>query len=255
MAADQYYADHMARLQRPIMRIYQWQPWCISLGYHQSPSCVNLDRCRQDGVDVVRRQTGGRAVYHAEEITYSIVLPVGHDFAASVSDTYHRISEGLAAGLRTIGIPAAFQKRTINLKAHYETKISASCFSAAALHEIVVQGKKLVGSAQRRMSQGVLQHGSILIGPAHLQLFQYLNGLDTEEKKMMIREMSGKTTHLHAENEKIDYGMISGALKQGMSEVLGIQFKHKKPTLEEDQSIRNLKEQFVILTNADKIHP
>jgi lipoate-protein ligase A len=252
MAADQYFADSMVRLRRPVMRIYQWQPWCISLGHHQSSSCVNLNQCHKDSIDVVRRQTGGRAVYHAEEITYSIIIPAGHDFADSVSGTYHRLSEGLVAGLRTLGIPASFQKRGINFKDHYATKISASCFSAAALHEIVVRDKKLVGSAQRRMSDSVLQHGSILIGPAHLNLFRYLTGLESAEQENMTREVAEKTTYLQAENNKLNYQLIGRALKQGMREALGVQFKDKKLSSEDEQKISVLKKQFVILENMDQ---
>lgn len=250
MAADQYFADHMSDIRRPVMRIYQWKPWCISLGYHQSPSCLNLDECRKDGIDAVRRQTGGRAVYHAEEITYSIILPADHAFAGSVSKTYQCLSEGLAAGLRMLGIPASFQKRTINIRDHYAAKISASCFSAAALHEIVIRGKKLVGSAQRRMPGAVLQHGSILIGPAHSGLFRYLNGLDAEEQAGMTREVTEKTTCLRAENEKLDYRTVGQALKQGMAETLGIQFKTKMLDSDENRHIRSLKKQFVIFENT-----
>jgi len=253
MAADQYFTECMAEIRQPIMRIYQWQPWCISLGYHQKSQCLDLNRCRKSGIDVVRRQTGGRAVFHAEEIAYSVILPVGHPLATSVSQTYQQISLGLAAGIQTLGIQASFQKRQVNLKSHYKKKIASSCFSAAALHEIVVHNRKLVGSAQRRMPTGILQHGSILIGSAHQQLFRYMKQLPDREVKIMEKELSDKTTCICEWIRSVPLNAtIASALKTGMAGTLGIQFEDKAITLDELQEIDILKHKFSILKGAEK---
>lgn len=251
MAADQFLTKQMAVDPKPVMRVYHWRPWCISLGYHQKADCIDLDRCREGGIDVVRRQTGGRAVFHAEEITYSVVLPAGESVAPSVSQTYEQISQGLAAGLKKLGVPAEFQKRRIDLKSHYEKKISASCFSAAALHEIVVRGRKLVGSAQRRMPAGILQHGSILIGPAHHRLFRYMAGLSEHDAQAMQQEMSGQTTCMGDWVHTLpDEDMIARALKAGMAERMGIRFSDQALSQDEWQEIDKLRSEFSILKNV-----
>lgn len=248
MAADQYFVDHTDIFQTPVMRIYQWQPWCVSLGYHQSLECIDLEKCRNAGIDVVRRQTGGRAVFHAEEITYSVILPRHHVLSASVSDTYSRLSQGLAAGLITLGIPATFQRHRINFQSHYREKISASCFSAAALHEIMVDDKKLVGSAQRRFQTGVLQHGSVLIGPAHLDLFRYIRDLNQYHTEKMIRETADKTMYIHEINPNPDYRVLGAALKEGMKQTLNIQFRDLELSTDDLKGIESRKQTFSVLS-------
>jgi lipoate-protein ligase A len=241
----------MAESRRPVMRVYQWLPWCISLGYHQSDRCLNQDLCRKEGVDVVRRQTGGRAVFHAEEITYSVILPRDHALSVSVSMTYQYLSQGLANGLRKLGVPASFQRRAVDLKSHYTKKISASCFSAASLHEIVVHGKKLVGSAQRRLPGGVLQHGSILIGSAHLTLFQYFKGLTGDERESLTSEMAGKTATIESVLQSpVSIDRISQALREGMAETFKINFHEKILTSNEIKEIKRRRERFSILENS-----
>ncbi len=249
MAADQYFAEHMAAGELPVMRIYTWRPWCISLGYHQSTACIDLDKCKAKRIDVVRRRTGGRAVFHAQELTYSVILPKDHRFAVSVTDTYRRISTGLARGLQLSGIPASFEKRMIDLKAHYEKKISASCFSAAALHEIVIDGRKLVGSAQRRLPGAVLQHGSILIGTAHLELFDYLAGLRNDEKEAMAAVTTEKTTTIESFlNRSVSPAALGNALKKGVEESLNITFQNRELTEKEAGMIESEKYRFSILS-------
>ncbi|MBN2105308.1 lipoate--protein ligase family protein [bacterium] len=252
MAADQFLTERMAEICQPVMRVYQWKPWCISLGYHQDAECIDLVRCRESGVDVVRRQTGGRAVFHAEEMTYSVILPRDHAIAASATETYHRLSYGLANGLRRLGVPASFQKRSVNLKKHYSTKISASCFAAASLHEIVIHGKKLVGSAQRRMPTGVLQHGSILIGPAHQHLFCYMKGLSDNDVQNMRMEISEKTTCISEWVDSIpDHETIAAALKEEMAGILGIRFEDKTMSSDELYEIEKRQYRFSVLKNTE----
>lgn len=250
MAVDQFLTEQIEASRRPVMRVYQWRPWCISLGYHQSIRHIDLDQCRNDGIDVVRRQTGGRAVFHAEELTYSVILPRGHALTASVASTYEQISLGLTSGLKKIGVPAEFQKRKIDLRTHYTRKISESCFSAASLHEIVVEGRKLVGSAQRRLPGGVLQHGSILTGPAHLKLFRYFKDLSEQEKASMASEMKEKTTTITSVLKTPPARhQISQALKTGMSETFQVEFQERYLTSGEEEAIADRTREFTVLKN------
>lgn len=247
MAADEWLSEIVVPDGQPVMRVYRWHPWCISLGYHQAEDCVDLNRCGQDRIDVVRRQTGGRAVFHAEEITYSIVLPRDHPLAASVAECYRQLSLGLAAGLRQLGIPVSFQKRTIDFKSHYAKKISDSCFSAAALHEIVVDGHKMVGSAQRRLRNSVLQHGSILTGSSHLNLFLYLKQLsETDRKEMRLWTEMNTVTVGSVLKRDVSHEELARALKAGMEQTFGIGFRERRITDRENRDIMNRERRFSV---------
>jgi lipoate-protein ligase A len=195
MAIDLEWMEKVARRgDRGVIRFYQWQPYCLSLGHHQSWDSVDHERCCKDGIDVVVRPTGGRAVLHAEELTYSVILPV--DELGSVHHVYRRISEALAEGLRAVGVPAHVARQGDDLRSHYRSVPGASCFSSSTEYEIQIDGRKIVGSAQRRSDGAMLQHGSILIGPFHRRIVNYLK-LTPEQRHQMEKVLIEKTTELH----------------------------------------------------------
>jgi len=249
MAIDQAMLEQ-AGGNRPTMRVYRWRPTCISLGYHQSAECIDLDKCHQDRIDVVRRPTGGRAVLHAEEVTYSVVIPQDGEFlSGNLGEVYNAISRGLVRGIQRLGIPAELQKRSLDLRNHYRTSISVSCFSAAAKHEVVLSGKKLVGSAQRRFPHGILQHGSILTGSAHASLPKYLKGMDEEETDRMISMVAGRTMAIDAYLQRtVAYDEIVDAIKVGMAEELSITFVTGELTKEESKRVDELYRSFSIFS-------
>lgn len=163
MALDEALLESVAGGQSaPILRLYGWAPPTVSLGYFQrGNSVVNLSACREYGYDVVRRSTGGRAVLHDREVTYSVIAP-NHDeiFSGGISDNYHIIAQGLLALVRSFGIEAEIaggrQKAPQGGDAAHNV-----CFFSPAFSELVYAGCKLVGSAQRRLENAFLQHGSI----------------------------------------------------------------------------------------------
>jgi lipoate-protein ligase A len=164
MAVDEVLLDGVAAgTAPPTLRFYQWRPACLSLGYFQPFDVVNLDGCRAFGVDIVRRPTGGRAILHDRELTYSVALPaavLGHD--GGVLPSYYRLSLALQEGLRTLGVPATLAPESA---ADGSPDHGPVCFDRPSAHEILLDGRKLVGSAQMRRGGGLLQHGSILIEP------------------------------------------------------------------------------------------
>lgn len=249
MAIDQAMLE-LAKENRPTMRVYRWRPNCISLGYHQLAERIDLDRCLQDQVDVVRRPTGGRAVLHAEEVTYSVVIPQGgKSLSGSLGDVYNAISRGLVRGIQRLGIPAELQKRSLDLRNHYQTAISVSCFSAAAKHEVVLDGKKLVGSAQRRFPYGILQHGSILTGNTHVTLPKYLKGMDEEEAGRMMRMIASRTTAIGEHHQRpVAYDEIIRAIKAGMEEELSVTFVTGELNEEERKRVDVLYRNFSIFS-------
>ena len=156
----------------PTLRFYAWTPPCLSLGYFQPFDVVDLDACLARGVDVVRRPTGGRAILHDREVTYSLALPaavLGHDWG--ILPSYYRISRALQAALRELGIETALAPETAGPAMSEHGPI---CFDRPSAHEILLHGRKLVGSAQVRRGAALLQHGSILIEPRLEAMFACL---------------------------------------------------------------------------------
>ncbi len=251
MATDWAILENAKDVGIPTVRVYRWNPYCISLGYHQSVESIDLNKCQDGGVDVVRRPTGGRAVFHAEEITYSVVIPEGSsEYSESVGDVYHFISRGLVRGIWKFGVPGELQRRSPDLRTHYQTPLSVSCFSAAAKYEVVVGGKKLVGSAQRRVSGGVLQHGSILTGDAHLTLPVYVVGVGAEERKRMRRVMEEKTVSIGGYlGKKVDYREMIEAIRRGMEEEVSVAFEKSGLTQNEEKRAHDLWKRFSIFSS------
>ncbi len=162
MALDEALLHAVANgLSSPVLRFYRWQPATVTLGYAQSViTDIDLEVCRHAGLDVIRRSTGGRAVLHDNEVTYSIIAPSDSGlFGNSVLDSYRVISEILQKALHQLGLPAKLvpgRQRGGQLNA---TK--AVCFSAPSQYELVIDDRKVAGSAQKRHGQAFLQHGSI----------------------------------------------------------------------------------------------
>lgn len=168
MATDEYLLAGAAGGDvGPALRLYTWDPPAVSLGrFQRADEAVDLVACRRLGIDVVRRVTGGRAVLHHRELTYSVVARSDHSFFPNdVLGTYRIIAQGLLAGLRRLGINAEMVSRSgPHAGLVKKDSKSSSCFASPSWYEIVVRGRKIVGSAQRRVSGAFLQHGSILIG-------------------------------------------------------------------------------------------
>ncbi len=208
------------------LRLYHWQPWAVSLGHHQSSEDLDLGRCAAEGIDVVRRPTGGRAILHAEELTYCVVMYTGR---RSVLTVYNDISHALVRGLQLFGVDVALQKSQPNFTEVYRHASSIPCFTSSARYEIEWRGKKLVGSAQRRYGDGerdvVLQHGSILCGPAHRHLTELLTFRDPAVLSRVRREMEEKTVDLgEITGGGVDGDHLAGCIKRGFEEEWGIQF-------------------------------
>ncbi len=161
MAVDEAILDAVNADQAPpTLRLYAWQPACLSLGYAQPAADVDLDAINSRGWTLVRRPTGGRAILHTDELTYSVIGPTSDPrLAGGVLESYRRLSQALLQALILLGVPAQADKE-------YAMPPSASpngpvCFEVPSNYEITVNGKKLIGSAQARRREGVLQHGSL----------------------------------------------------------------------------------------------
>ena len=210
------------------VRLFRWKPWAISLGFNQDITKIDRARCAADGVDVVHRPTGGRAVFHAEELTYSVAMKAE---AKSILEIYNHISTALVHGLHLFGVDATLNRSQPDLREHYKNSSSIPCFTASARYEIEWRGKKLVGSAQRRFrnhetgEEIVLQHGSILTGPAHKRLVDYLVLPDEGTRDHLARELEEKTTDLSAtQNQPVDLDHLALCIRRGFERTWGADF-------------------------------
>ena len=157
MALDEALAESVAEGGAPVLRFYRWSPACLSLGRNQpAAGRYDLDALARRGWEVVRRPTGGRAVLHHRELTYSVALPA--TLLGSPRDAYTALNRALVAGLRRLGVDAAVQGDTGR---RAPAPSLAPCFAEPVEGEVVAAGRKLVGSAQRRMGGVLLQHGSL----------------------------------------------------------------------------------------------
>lgn len=157
MALDEALAESVAAGGEPVLRFYRWSPPCLSLGRNQpAAGLYDLDALAARGWDVVRRPTGGRAVLHHRELTYSAALPA--TLLGSPREAYTAMNRALVAGLRSLGVDAAVQGETGR---RAPAPSLAPCFAEPVAGEVMAAGRKLVGSAQRRMGGVLLQHGSL----------------------------------------------------------------------------------------------
>lgn len=211
------------------LRLYQWNPYTLSLGANQSFDDVDLEKAQQDNIDVVKRPTGGRAIFHSEEITYSVIVPLS--FGLSPKGIYHAVSEALIHGL--LKYSNELNKTTLetlqpNFPEVLKSKSGSICFASTAKNEVKFFGKKLIGSAQKKMKNIVLQHGSILCGTKHKELVNYLT-LPQELKSELIDEVEEKTIEIETIlKEKVDYKRLRNCLTLGFEEYFGIKFSSTK---------------------------
>lgn len=160
MAVDHALMDSVAQGGRPVLRLYRWEPACLSLGRNQhAAGLYDEDRVRAAGIDIVRRPTGGLAVLHDRELTYCVLAPL--ELLGGPREAYRAINGCLVAALRHLGVTA---EQAGNAPARDPRRDAAEpCFRAPAAGEVVSRGLKLVGSAQRCENRTLLQHGSILL--------------------------------------------------------------------------------------------
>ncbi len=209
-----------------ILRLYRWEPYCISLGANQNYDSVDIKKAADDNINIVKRPTGGRAILHAEELTYSVIHPLSE--GKSPKQIYRDINLALKCGLKnynTLLDAIELENTQPDFHSFYREEISTLCFAVSAMNELNFEGKKVVGSAQRRIRNVVLQHGSILCGSFHKRIVHYLN-LDQDKLEEAEVELNRTTTELETIlNEKINYEKLSDSIISGFEEHFKIKFE------------------------------
>jgi len=219
----------------PTVRVYAWNPPAISLGWNQRLDEIDTGKAAADGIDVVRRPMGGRAILHSEELTYSVTMAAE---GKNVLAVYSEISRALINGLRRLGAEASLEKSQPHFPTLYQSAASAACFSSSGRYEIQMDGRKLVGSAQRRYvgtngGDVVLQHGSLLLGNDHKRLVHYLRLKTDADRVRLAAEMDEKTTDLSEMlGRRVTFEEAADAVRAGFEEAWGIRLNtiHYEPT-------------------------
>lgn len=227
MALDEALLEwHSKGLIPPTIRFYGWNPATLSLGYFQkAKEEINLDKIQEHQLGLVRRLTGGRAVLHDKELTYSVIVSESHhQMPKTVTEAYRVISEGLLEGFKELGLDAYFAiPQSEADRAKLKDPRSANCFDAPSWYELVVEGKKIAGSAQTRQRGVILQHGSILLDLDEDKLFDLFVYPNERIKERLQKSFTNKAVTINSiAKRKVDIDMTRKAFKTGFENALNV---------------------------------
>jgi len=222
MAADLTLLERAERTGNATLRFYAWKPAAVSLGWNErAGDALDLPLLAADGIQWIRRPTGGRAVLHDTDLTYSITFPRGMtSLGGSIQQSYHVICACLMRGLRRAGIDCDAHDSVLDARlVRGETKLP--CFLAPNRDEIMCQGRKLLGSAQKRTASAVLQHGSIPLTAAFRALPRYLR-VDESRRQAYARLLAEKCTCVDELVPGLSREQLIEGLTQGFVDELGL---------------------------------
>lgn len=251
MAVDEAILESIGENQSlPVLRLYAWTPPCLSLGFAQPFEDVNQDKLKQAGWDIVRRLTGGRAILHTDELTYSVISPPTEPrLAGGILESYLRLSQALLSAVNSLGVFAQANPKSGTQKTARENQ-KPVCFEVPSNYEITFQGKKLIGSAQARKKSGILQHGTL---PLYGDLTRIL--------KVIVQDSSGPTDKNNTDPEerllerattletalgvRISWAEAAAAVIAAFEKTLTISFEESHLTpIEEKRARRLVKEKY-----------
>lgn len=194
----------------PTLRLYAWKPRAVSIGYFQGlHEEIDVQACAERGIDVVRRITGGGAVFHAEELTYSLVVPLGHPVVAGdILASYRSICAGVVAGCAALGVKAEF----------------------VPLNDIVSGGKKISGNAQTRKQGCLLQHGTVILSVDVDEMFSLLKVPSEKMKGKLIEDVKARVSSLSVlTGRELDFKAVVPAFREGFASALGVELEPGTP--------------------------
>ncbi len=226
MAVDEAILEAIGRGEAaPTLRLYAWQPACLSLGYAQSASDVDFQALADRGWELVRRPTGGRAILHTDELTYSVIGPQSEPrLLGGVLESYHVLSAALLHALQILGIPAQALEKPLPL-AGSDPK-GPVCFEVPSNYEITVEGKKLIGSAQARRKQGVLQHGSLPLYGDLARITQALVFTGEKERSAAAQRLFQRATTAELIlGRPLDWESAARAFERAFCETLNLELQ------------------------------
>lgn len=213
MALDEALMESIAEV--PVLRLYAWRPVAVSIGYFQSiKDEVDLEKCNELGIDVVRRLTGGGAVLHESELTYSFIT---RQYPRNITESYVWICEAIIMAIKRLGFNATF----------------------VPLNDIIVDGKKVSGNAQTRKNGVLLQHGTILLSVDVDKMFSVLKVPSEKLKDKIIKDVKERVTGLAGTT----FDAIASSLKDSFAEKFGATLLADSPSRKEISRAKELEEQ------------
>ncbi|WP_053364079.1 biotin/lipoate A/B protein ligase family protein [Bacillus sp. FJAT-27251] len=227
MALDEALLDwHSEGKIPPVIRFYGWNPATLSIGYFQKiEKEINMEAVKQHRLGFVRRPTGGRGVLHEHELTYSVIVSEDHpDMPKTVTEAYRVISEGILKGFQRLGLDAYFAvPKSDDEKSALKNPRSAVCFDAPSWYELVVEGRKVAGSAQTRQKGVILQHGAILLDLDEDKLFSLFKYPNERVKERMQNAFKTKAVAINEISpRRIGIDEAKQAFREGFEEALDI---------------------------------
>jgi lipoyl(octanoyl) transferase len=254
MSVDEAILEHIHRGESiATLRLYSWNPPCLSLGHAQSIKDVDMERLKSHGWDVVRRVTGGRAILHTDELTYSVTGSADEPvLAGGVLESYNRLAQALLHAVASLSVPVEMKEHE---DGHIQQNLNPVCFEVPSTYEITVDGKKLIGSAQARKKEGVLQHGSL---PLTGDLTRICDALvfESESARQDAKErlLARATTIESVIGVETAWETAAQAFVRGFEAELGIQFERGEMSPSEIQRADELvKEKYAHASWTERI--
>lgn len=233
MAVDEFLFQSLTHEPQTFLRFYEWKYPTVSLGYSQKVlEVADVEFCKIKGIDIVRRMTGGKLVLHHKEVTYSLTSSDTEIFTPNLNDSYRLISEALMEGLKKMGLAPTLASPAPKKY----VRGNLPCFSYPSHNEVEVGGKKIIGSAQKRIGTKFLQHGSIPLEEDDdlLTSISFLEGADDEVRMISL---TGALGH------PIDFDEAVGIFTQGIEDYFGIRLKRRILSDSDKENIRQIQKE------------
>ncbi|HCY1053376.1 TPA: lipoate--protein ligase family protein [Staphylococcus aureus] len=249
MAMDEALLNFVSRGEiDPVIRFYTWNPATLSIGYFQRlQKEIDIDKVKEKAFGLVRRQTGGRGVLHDKELTYSVIVPESHpNMPSTVTEAYRVISQGLLEGFKNLGFDTYFAvPKTPEERQKLKQPRSSVCFDAPSWYELVVEGRKIAGSAQTRQKGVILQHGSILQDIDIDELFDMFIYKNERLKLKMKEAFVEKAVAINdISDEHITISQMEEAFEKGFKKGLNIELKPLELTEAQLAEVEELTEKY-----------
>ncbi len=239
MAVDEALLEHVGKGKSlPTLRLYAWNPACLSLGYAQPYEDVDITRLREHGWGLVRRLTGGRAILHGDELTYSVAAAASEQrVAGTLLESYSRLALALLHAVHSMGVPAEMNPSAV---AGHRTP-NPVCFEAPSAYEITIGGRKLIGSAQARRREGVLQHGSLPLGGRLERITDVLVYPDEPARGDAAKRLLARAASLESIlHRAVSWDEAAAAVVRGFEKALDIRFERGSLSDSERRRARDL---------------
>lgn len=249
MAMDEALLNFVSRGEiDPVIRFYTWNPATLSIGYFQRlQKEIDIEKVNEKGFGLVRRQTGGRGVLHDKELTYSVIVPESHpNMPSTITEAYRVISQGLLEGFKNLGFETYFAvPRSKEEREKLKQPRSSVCFDAPSWYELVVEGRKIAGSAQTRQKSVILQHGSILQDIDIDELFDMFIFKNDRLKAKMKEAFVEKAVAINdISDTHITLSEMEKAFEEGFKTGLNIEFKPLELSEQQLAEVKELEEKY-----------